>query len=82
MYDVFMVMVYILRLFFILYGNTASYVQTHDFWYLSSRFEQYILKVRTTDFLGIPFHNNDVLVVNLRCFASKNIITKKSMDLF
>ena len=81
MYDVFVVIVYILRLFFILYGNTASHLETHDFLNLSSRFEQYILKV-CTDFLGIPFHNDDALVLNLPCFTSTNIITKQSMDLF
>ena len=74
MYNVFIVIVNILRLFFILYGNTASYLQTYDFSYSSSYFERYILKV-CIDFLGVPFHNDDALVVNLPFFLSEDIIT-------
>ena len=54
--------------------------ETHDFLYLSSRFEKYFLKV-FTDFLRIPFHHDGALLVNWPCFTSKNIITKESTDL-
>ena len=54
MYDVFMVIVYILRLFFILYGNTTSYLETDDFLIICSCLERYILEI-CTDFLEFPF---------------------------
>ena len=75
MYDVFIVIVYILRLFFVLYGNTASYLETDDFLFTCSCLEQYILEI-CIDFYGIPFHKDDALLVNLPGLASESIISK------
>ena len=75
MHDVFIVIVYILRLFFVLYGNTASHLETDDFPFICSCLEQYILEI-CTDFLGIPIHNDDALLLNLPGVASENTISK------
>ena len=79
MYDVFMVIVSILRVFFILYGNTASHLETDGFPFISSCSEGYILEI-CTEFHGIPFHNNDTLLVNVPDLLARIQLQYRSMD--
>ena len=74
-----MAIVSILRLFFILYGNTASHLETDGFPFIFSCLEGYIQEI-CTEFYGIPFHNNDTLLVNLPGLLARIQLQYRSMD--